>query len=111
MHITHFSVKKTPVIETCRSSLVFHGGDIVMSKTNGMSTSCQNQQDAFINKIPKLASFTSEETFFVNISSPKPGFIAEGSWNYGLSGGQFHVIHRTFIGKKENDKSYTSTNK
>jgi hypothetical protein len=79
---------------------LFDGGEIVSSKTSSISTSCKNQQDAFINKIPKQAKFTSEATFSLNVTSPLPGFIQENSWNYGLSGGQFVVIHRDINGKK-----------
>lgn len=107
----HVLVENKPVIETCRSSLVFDGGEIVMSKTNGLSTSCKNQQDAFINKIPKQAKFTSMATFSVIITSSKPTFIQNNSWNYGISGGQFAVVHRPLDGKKIKWFSWYALNK
>ena len=90
-------MKEKPVIETCSSSLVFKGGEIVRSPTKGL-TSCAFQQDVFINKIPQKAHFTLTGTFAVNITSRKPSFIEEESWNYGLSGGQLAVIHKPFSG-------------
>lgn len=92
-----FAVVKKPIIETCRSSLVFKGDEIVRSPTKG-STSCAYQQDVFINKVPQKANVSYEGTFHVNVTSTNPEFIVAGSWNYGLSGGRFLIIHKQFAG-------------
>ncbi|XP_061196785.1 uncharacterized protein LOC133205060 [Saccostrea echinata] len=96
--VAYCQLEKKPEILTCRSSLIFTGGEIVMSETGGKSTSCDNQKDAFINKVPLLANFTSVETFSINITSPRPEFIQDGSWNYGVSGGELVIIHKTLNG-------------
>lgn len=89
---------KKPIIDTCRSSLKFEGGEIVQSPTTG-STSCSAQQDVYINKNPKNAFFGFEGSFSVNITSPKPDYIKAESWNYGLLSGRFVVVHKQLNGK------------
>lgn len=87
-----------PVIDTCRSSLEFSGGEIVQSPTRG-STLCSAQQDVYINKNPKKALFGFRGSFLVNVTSPEPDFIKSESWNYGLFSGRFLVVHKQFNGK------------
>lgn len=91
-------MEKKPVIDTCRSSLEFSGGEIVQSPTRG-STSCSAQQDVYINKNPKKALFGFGGSFLVNVPSPEPDFIKSESWNYGLFSGRFLVVHKQFNGK------------
>ncbi|XP_062567668.1 LOW QUALITY PROTEIN: uncharacterized protein LOC134229901 [Saccostrea cucullata] len=96
--VAYCQLEKKPEILTCRSSLIFTGGEIVMSDTEGKSTSCDNQKDGFINKVPLQANFTSEESFSIKVTSPRTDFLQHGSWNYGISGGELVTIHKKFNG-------------
>ena len=95
-----FSVQSKPSFETCDTRTLVLGGKMVMSKTIGNTTACQNQNDYYGNFQPDQHHFNVLVRFSVDTSTfplKKPTYI--DSFNFGITDFTVEIISRRIGGK------------